>query len=299
MPPLLVPATIVGKDDRVRVNAEEAERWAGVGLIYSIKEGYEYRRDMRILASTGFVVRMRDFVVTVAHAFRHQGKPKDDPRNFVFAIGDFETGDVSRYEIADLELGTTDPDRDVHLDFAILRLKQPVARGINIMTFKFDQEEIALPLAGPLTLVSRQNDFARGLALIKSVGSLREKATGFSERWYHHPNIVLFDNDTNGRASGGPLISRKNDRVDYVEALVAGSLTPRSHEELKNSGRAFDPLRHTNYGIKITGNEDFYSAFMKLYRRSPAASKSQAPQRSQPETRNNCAVCTSDSGREL
>jgi hypothetical protein len=75
--------------------------------------------------------------------------------------------------VADLEVGTTYPDQERHLDWAVVRLERRVPDPIRVMTFRYAEDELAEAVPDQLTLVAYHADRFDGLALTKTSGRIR------------------------------------------------------------------------------------------------------------------------------
>src|SRR5690606_1874174 len=131
----------------------EKRLWSGVGLFYSRKEGFKHHNDLKVFPATGwatprldprtgnFVMENTDLVTTAAHFFYDNGKLIEAKENLVFAVGDFETGQIFEYEIADIVVGTKYPDSHQSKDMAVVRLKQRLPDWVRPLPFKIAQQQ--------------------------------------------------------------------------------------------------------------------------------------------------------------
>ena len=265
----LIKVVLIGEEDRRTLTPAEVRQFNGVGRIWNQRHGYAAAvfRNLAVNQNpvTASLLSEGVYVVTAAHFFYEEGKPKSPIDEIQFGHGDFRRQQVETYRIVDLEVGTTHPENHPESDFAIARLDRAAPPNLAVLQLR-DLEPGAEPPVR-LVLVGYHGDTADGLVPHISRVELKEKSQrrlNYGGSWYKAPEILIFGGHTEGGSSGAPLMSVANESSVYLEALNLGFIRCASWQD----GHGFNPRCHFNYGVAVAGNRDFYRAFRRLRQRA-------------------------------
>ncbi len=240
-----IKTKIVGKDDRCPLrygpDATDADRaMYGTGQIFD-DEGQcgPKVKGVSKCTGTGHLVHGTDMVITSAHIFRygdnkeHQADPK---KGFTFTtrVWSPKTGGyvIRSFKVKDVFLGTDDPGRYPHLDYAFLRLEEnvgqvvdglPVPKKYQIkpLPFKIVEKSKAPNIALTAGYNSEIRDFSKNCAPFSLATATNDDR--LEEARLDSPGSLYFhDGDTLGGASGSAIALLDQSGKPYYAALHKG-----------------------------------------------------------------------------
>jgi V8-like Glu-specific endopeptidase len=245
-------ARIIGEDGRRTVSEQERQRYLGIGIV-TVSSG------RRVYGGTGTLINDRLTVLTAFHNVFHDGKTgpigqvQAPMRMMHFLVGDR----LTRYPIKSIRPFNRDYDGFVladENDLAVITLQKPVAgvEPVPLRALAKDDDGRGL---GPVTLVAYA-----GLTKKLQECRFHERAGSYPRS----PDILVHDCDSEGNASGAPLL----DASGAIVAIHLGG-SPRG---VKAPGLPFSARTNFNIARRMTSDVQRFVA-----RETPGAAVASAP----------------------
>lgn len=216
--PLRAQARIIGEDERADPTPAEAEAFQGIGVIFP------YDKDV---SSTAFFIRNCQTVLTTSHGlFGKDGHPFSD--KFIFYPGAKYKNriliDLKREQYIKGTEHASGADKTEQYDYVFLRLAhpEPNCRPLQPAILKVVDQKLRLDS------VAYHHDKGNGheLQIHRSCKALNGKLDLSRPQFetYDADSLIFHQCDTNGIASGHPLIAHSPDGSPRVVGIHVGGV---------------------------------------------------------------------------